>query len=257
MRVKLLVSYNGSFYQGWQKQPKTSRTVQGVLEAVFERLFCQKIPVTGASRTDAGVHALHQVAHCDIPPSPRLPVPRLQKSLNALLPPSVRIRQIWKVPADFHALRSSVRKTYLYFLDTRKVFSPFHTDRLLWYPYPVCLSRLERLSPVCVGTKDFTSFQNAGGAVKSPVRTVCSARWLKKGAFLTFCVTGNGFLKQMVRNLVGTQLELCRRGLGPAQMKSILQARDRKKAFQTAPAAGLYLGRIYYPPALDRQCKKL
>lgn len=256
VRLKLLISYRGTGYKGWQKQSQAP-SVQETLEKAFQKILQQNIKITGAARTDTKAHALGQVAHCDIP-SQALKQISLHKAVNAVLPPSIRLQKIFQAPADFHALKSALCKTYIYVLDTRRIPSVFRTHLTCWHPYPLPIKKLQEFGSLLMGTKDFKSFQNTGSVVQSTIRTLYSARWYRiKKHLVVFEVTGDGFLKQMVRNLVGTQLELLRRGKGLKGLQQILQAKDRKKALKTAPASGLYLKKIYYPAKLDRQCKTL
>ncbi len=254
VRLKLVISYKGTVYKGWQKQTQ-GLSVQDTLEKAFQKILQQNVKITGASRTDTQAHALGQVAHCDIP-SQALKQVSLQKAVNAVLPPSVRLRKIFKAPSHFHALKSAICKTYLYVLDNQMIPSVFRTHLACWYPYPLQINKLQEFCLLLKGTKDFKSFQNQGSVVQSTIRTLYSARWYRiKKHLVVFEVTGDGFLKQMVRNLVGTQLELVRRGKNPGQLQQILKAKNRKEALKTAPASGLYLKKVYYPAKLDRQCK--
>ena len=255
-RLKLFIAYKGTEYRGWQKQKNTA-TIQGTIESVFKKIFKEHIAITGAGRTDTAAHAFEQSAHCDIPSS-ALRNLSLQKAINSLLPPDICIRRIWIVPPTFHALHSALRKKYVYLLFTNPQPNVFKHEFMYWYPHHINLEKLQAMSRIIEGRQDFKSFQNSGTTVKSTIRTVYSARWLLlKKSILSFQIEGEGFLKQMVRNLVGTQLELSKKQQAVQKLKEIFLSKDRASAFKTAPACGLYLYKVYYPPHLDRECKKI
>ena len=253
-RFRVLLSYNGLKYYGWQKQ-KDLPTVQGSIEGALRQIFQTEISVTGAGRTDVGAHALGQTAHFDLSVLPRF---CLQKALNSLLvPKDICVRQVWKAPHHFHALRSSQGKCYMYFLLNRQSPCVFRKGQILWYPYRMNVNLLQAMSRAIQGRHDFKSFQNSGTFVKTTVRTVTFARWQEwKKQIWAFQIQADGFLKQMIRNLVGTQLALLREKEPVKKWNEILQAKDRKAACETAPALGLYLYKVYYPPELDKECQK-
>lgn len=212
--------------------------------------------IIGAGRTDIGAHAFGQNAHFDLPFFPRL---HLQKALNAfLIPKNICIRQVWKAPDDFHSLRSATGKHYIYFILNRKSPSVFRKGQIYWYPYHLKMDLLKAMSRKIQGRHDFKSFQNSGTPVKNTTRTITSAYWQQlKSSILAFHIQGEGFLKQMIRNLIGTQLALLREKEPLKKWDEILLAKDRKAACATAPASGLYLYRVSYPPELDRKCQKI
>ena len=254
-RFRLLISYNGLKYYGWQKQ-KNLPTVQNRIETALKRIFQEEIHITGAGRTDTGAHALGQTAHFDILFSPNL---CLQKALNAfLIPEDICIRQVWKAPNHFHALRSATGKHYIYLILNRDWSSVFKKGQIHWHPYPIEIDKLQAMSRRIQGRHNFKSFQSSGTPVKSTVRTITSARWQKINKHtLAFQIQGEGFLKQMIRNLVGTQLTLLREKEPLKKLDEIFAAKDRKAASSTAPASGLYLYKVSYPPELDKKCLKI
>lgn len=255
-KIKLLLTYDGSPFQGWQKQPGHP-TVQGHLEGVLSQIYNEPIKVIGSGRTDAGTHAVGQVAHYNAP-KVFSGEHKLVHILNSLLPPAIAVRGAWLAPEDFHAQKSAVRKTYIYRIWQHPIRSALWAQRALWQPDPLDVDKLNRLSQYLVGRKDFKSFQSTGTLVKTTIRTVDQAVWQWKGKhLLEFRIRGNGFLKQMVRNIVGTLLYLERNDLGEVDLMDILDARDRQAAKTTAPAHGLYLYRVSYPTALDNKCRKL
>lgn len=254
-KIKLLLSYDGTPYQGWQKQPGAP-TVQGTVEAALTQIYNEPIRIMGSGRTDTGVHAVGQVAHFTASKILSSEA-KLVRGLNALLPDTIVAKAAWVAPEEFHSLHSCVRKTYIYKIWNQEVRSALWYNRAFWNPYPIDLDRLNRLSRVVVGTQDFKSFQSAGTPVKTTVRTVDLCEWTRKGHMLELRIRGNGFLKQMVRNLVGTLLYLERHKSDLTDLYDIFEAHDRQAAKATAAAKGLYLYRVEYPPSLDNKCRKL
>lgn len=255
-KIKLLLSYDGTGFQGWQKQPGLS-TVQGTLEAVLSQIYNEPIKVIGSGRTDAGTHAVAQVAHFDAP-KVIAREERLVRALNGLLPETIVCKGAWLAPDDFHALASAKRKTYVYRVWNSPFRSALWNKRALWIANPLDLYLLNRMSARLVGQKDFKSFQSAGTPVKSTIRKIEKAEWKAvQPHLIEFRITGNGFLKQMVRNIIGTELYLERNGQTAQDFDTIMAAKDRTKAKATAAAHGLYLYRVQYPADLDGKCIKL
>jgi tRNA pseudouridine38-40 synthase len=260
-RIRLLVSYDGTDYCGWQKQkqhkhasPKPS--IQETLEKALSQIFNEPIEVMGSGRTDAGVHALGQVCHFE---TSRENLPRdLCWAVKALLPASIAVKDAWIAPEEFHATLSATHKTYRYWVWN----SPRPTALLArysnWIRNPLDLEYLNRQAEWLVGEKDFKSFQSVGTEVLTTVRKIYQARWVrKKNHMIEFQVTGSGFLKQMVRNIVGTQLDLCQKGQPVERIGQILEYRDRTKAGPAAAPQGLFLSRVYYPQDLDKRCRQI
>ena len=246
-RFKLQLSYDGTDFKGWQKQKARVITVQGCLEQALKKIFHRPISSIGAGRTDAGVHARQQVCHFDVQPQELKPVLEVQNALNALTPDSLSVHKVQAVPQSFHALHSCRMKTYKYTLQNTHV----PDARVLRFSHhirtPLDLTWLNRCAKILVGTHDFKSFQTQGTQLKSTVRQVYKSHWQKKPfGFLVYTICGQGFLKQMVRNIVGTQLDLFRHHRPPTHIQKILKARDRRQALGTAPAKGLCLWRVHY-----------
>jgi tRNA pseudouridine38-40 synthase len=256
-KIKLLISYDGTEFQGWQRQPGGA-TIQGTVENVLTQIYSEPVKVVGSGRTDAGTHAVGQVAHF-VPPKPFAQEKRLVRALNSLLPDSIAVKAAWHAPDDFHALFSAKRKTYVYRIWNHPIRSALWRNRALWVPNPLALDLLSQYAKGLIGEKDFKSFQTSGTPVATTVRRIFDCSWkpLKNGPLLEFRITGNGFLKQMVRNLVGTQLYLERHRSDLSRLYDIFDAKDRQAAKATAAAHGLYLYRVEYPPALDNKCFKL
>lgn len=255
MRYKMVLSYDGGCFNGWQKQPHGPPTVQGTLEDILKKILQKPTRVLGSGRTDTGVHAVAQVAHFD---AEKALNHSFFRSLNALCPDGLVVKQLTTAPDDFHALASATGKTYIYRIWNAPVGSVFRRQYAHWIPNPLDIDRLNELSQHLVGEIDFKSFQTSGTPVRTTVREVTEARWRRiRPHLLEFRISGEGFLKQMVRNIVGTLLYLERNNEGPDRLKSILAATDRQAAKATAPPHGLYLLAVRYPPSLDNQCRKL
>jgi len=260
-KIRLLLTYDGTDFSGWQRQIEGVSTVQGTLEAVLSQIYSEPIGVIGSGRTDAGTHAVGQVVHFEAPKI-LAKEERLVRALNSLLPDSIAVKGAWLAPDEFHSLASARRKTYIYRIWNHPIRAPLWHNRALWVPTPLDLNLLNALSQSILGSRDFKSFQTTGTPVKSTVRTVDLCRWIAKTPhLLEFHIRGNGFLKQMVRNLVGTQLHL-ERNQTPAgdhlkQLQDIFNALDRRAAKTTVAAHGLYLYKVEYPAALDNKCRKL
>ncbi len=251
----MTVGYDGTPFQGWQKQPH-GPSVQSELERALTQLLSEPIRVIGSGRTDAGTHAVAQVAHFDSGKAD-IQIAKLWRGLNALLPDSVVVKSLVSAPDEFHAQRSAVRKTYIYRIWNHPVRSPLWRNRAYWIHRPLDLSRLARLTEPLIGTQDFKSFQTHGTVVKNTIRKVELAQFSSRnGPLIEFRITGSGFLKQMVRNIVGTLLYLESHQSEPTHLVEILRAKDRKAAKTTAPAHGLYLYKVEYPLNLDNKCRK-
>jgi len=256
-KIRLLLSYDGTDFKGWQKQKNTSKTIQGSLERALTQIFSHSISVVGSGRTDAGVHAKAQTAHFILPTSS---VPdRLVQRLNRLTPSSICVHRAWLAPAEFHAQISALRRVYQYVILNTQTPSVFNHRFSFWYPHSLDLENLNLMAQELVGEKDFKSFQNKGTCVPTTVRKVFSAQWywLRESHFLVFQIEALSFLKQMVRNLVGTQLKLMNEPFFLEKLSQIFQLRNRKEAFKTAPPQGLFLHRISYPPSLDIKCQRI
>ena len=245
--LKLTIAYDGTDFHGWQRQPN-ARTIQAELEAAAARLNGgEPVTIHGSGRTDAGVHAWGQVAHWCY--GGRLSRERLQAALNSLLPVAIRVRSLEEVPLEFHARKSARAKTYLYIIDNGVVANPL-LRRWAWYQRrELDLAALRAAAGRFVGEYDFASFKAADGETATSRRRIFQTRWRRRGNTLLFFVRGSGFLKNMVRVMVGTLVEV---GLGrrsPRDISAIIAACDRSQAGITAPACGLILRSVEYPAA--------
>lgn len=254
-RLVLNLSFDGSSFYGWQRQAHHEPTVQGLLEEKIGQIMNQKVSVVASGRTDRGAHALSQWAHVDIPKDPRS-LPLLYK-LNRLTPDTLRINKLFLGDRRFHAQQSCIKKKYIYKVDNSPHPSPFklhyfHHERL-----PLDENILNKLATYLVETQDFKSFQSVGTDVENTVRTVYSAHWVRKNKSLTFHIVGDGFLKQMVRNIVGTSIWCSLQRQPEADFVNIIRSLDRKKAKKPAPAHGLFLNWVEYPQELLKTLKPL
>ncbi|MGZ3724606.1 MAG: tRNA pseudouridine(38-40) synthase TruA [Pseudobdellovibrio sp.] len=259
-RIKFTVAYDGTDFCGWQRQnqgskPSLCQTIQTGLEKIFD----QDISLFASGRTDAGVHALNQVCHFDTTrPVERLKGFDLSRAMKTQLPSTIAIKKAWLAPEDFHSTLSPEKKTYRFLVYNATQQSVFLNRYTEWVRKPLDLEHLNRSSHFLLGNQDFKSFQSVGSDVPHTVRTIYRAEWSwRRPNIAQFTVTGSGFLKQMVRNIVGTQLLLERKGISADSMKEILKAQDRKAAGPPAEPQGLYLMRVYYPLDLDKKCLEL
>jgi len=260
IKIRFTVSYDGTDYCGWQKQNHGHvKSVAFVLEEALSKLLNEKIGLYASGRTDAGVHALNQVCHFETTkPEAFFFNIDFCWAVNSKLPHSIVVKDAWIAPPEFHSTLSSEYKTYRYIVRNSNRPSPMLHRYAHWVRNPVDIDYLNSLCDLLVGTKDFKSFQSVGTEVAHTVRTIYKARWVqKKEGTLEFRITGSGFLKQMVRNIVGTQLHLERTKKKPEKFSEIIGLKDRTKAAAPAPAQGLYLWKVYYPLELDNKCRKL
>jgi tRNA pseudouridine38-40 synthase len=253
-KVKLLVEYDGTDFHGWQTQ-RNKPTIQTTLEEALLRITGKNSNVIGASRTDAGVHAFGQVAAFRTHSS--LEAETIQKALNALLPYDIRILEVTDVNDAFHPRYDAIKKSYLYIIANQRSSSAF-LFRYTWtVQYKLKRALMKEAAQVLVGTHDFSAFQGAGSGIKDPERKIfsCSIKELKSlyfmttrfnGNFIQIRIEANGFLRHMVRNIVGTLVEIGRGRMSSEQMRDILESRDRRQAGPTAPANGLFLEKIVY-----------
>ena len=251
--LKLILSYDGSEFSGWQVQPDAA-TVQGTLASAIGRITGEKVCPQGSGRTDAGVHALAQVVTFVTGSS--VPIENFVRALNDILPPSVRVLDVAEMPAGFHARHSARAKTYQYRIYRGGICPPFLARYVWHYPYPLNEGAMSEAAALVVGERDFTSFAavdpeksiNHEGheGLRSNIRTIFSSSWERCGEEFTYTVRGSGFLHHMVRNLVGTFILVGKGTLQVHHITRILEARNRSAAGATAPGCGLYLMDVEY-----------
>jgi tRNA pseudouridine38-40 synthase len=242
--VRLTLSYRGTAYSGWQRQANAP-SVQQTVEEALERLLGCSLRIVGASRTDAGVHARGQVAHLEL--AAPFPVRGLVHGTNHLLPQDVRVMAAAEMPAGFHARKSAAAKEYSYRASRAEVLSPLDAPFTVQVPRQVDPTLLAAAAGRLAGRHDFSAFAASGGSHRQPWRTIFAAEWQERGQELFFRVVGDGFLRGMVRALVGTMLDV---GCGRRNVESfaaLLRGADRTAAGPAAPAHGLVLEKVFYP----------
>lgn len=256
-RMRMHVSYDGTDFAGWQRQKQSHLlTCQGSLEKAISTIAGEFVRVLGASRTDAGVHANAQVAHFDFPKDPTKF--DFQYSIQCLTPKTLVVKDLFIAPRNFHAIALVEDKIYKYRVLNRRVPSALRRHFTYWVRHDLDLDYLNEASQFFVGQKDFKAFQGQGTEVKSTVRTVSEARWERlSDDTLEFTIRGDGFLKQMVRNIVGTVIDLNQDRLPASKVAQILASCDRRQAGPTAPPQGLFLNKVNYPESVDNECRKL
>lgn len=242
--IRLLISYDGTDFAGWQKQ-RDHRTVQGVLEEALADLHGSSISLMGAGRTDSGVHATGQVANFHSL-NESIGDEKFGAAINARLPRDVRILSSGIASGSFHAKCDARSRQYVYWI-ANSLLGTAHMSRYAWFlrklPSLVALNEMARV--IC-GSHDFTTFAASGDVSKSRTRSIKHAVFLTRGSMLTFQIDGNAFLWKMVRSLLGTMVDLALNGGGEKEMRKVLDSRNRNKAGPTAPARGLFLTRVNY-----------
>ncbi len=246
--LKLVLSYDGSDFSGWQVQPAAC-TIQAELASAIGRITGENVLPQGSGRTDAGVHALAQVASFSTESS--IPAQNFAKALNDILPPSIRILEASEVPLDFHARKSARAKTYRYRIFRDAVCPPFLARYVWHYPYPLDEASMQQAAGAILGEHDFTSFaavdpERGHQPYGCNLRAVFSSSWQRLESEFVYEIRGNGFLHHMVRNLVGTFILVGKGTLAPENIARILDARNRSAAGATAPPSGLYLVNVEY-----------
>jgi tRNA pseudouridine38-40 synthase len=244
--LKLTIQYDGTEYVGWQRQ-ENGPSIQSLFEDALERIEGARVVVHGAGRTDAGVHALAQVATVEL--SVAVEPLRLARALNATLPRQVRVLAVEEADPAFHARFSATGKVYEYRIINAPLVSPF-LHRYVWHiAQPLDFDAMREGAAALVGRHDFAAFRGAGSPVTSTVRTVRAIEWTAGGSYdlpLVMRIEGDGFLRHMVRNIVGTLVEVGSGRCPASAIGGILDSRDRMRAGPTAPPEGLFLVRVVY-----------
>lgn len=239
--VRLTLGYDGTDFCGWQRQPR-ARTVQGEVEEALAKLWGERISVVGAGRTDAGVHARGQVA--SFRTELRLKDDELRRALNSILPGDVRVSSARTVPAGFHARKSARSKIYRYRIVNSPLISPFDFRYVLPWPGRLDFERMAAAARLFVRKADFTAFSS--NRLLRPVRRVMRSEVKKKGREITYTIEADGFLRYMVRTIVGTLLEVGRGKIEPRAVEGFFAGRKRSLRSPTAPAKGLCLVKVIY-----------
>jgi len=241
--ISLIVSYDGTAYHGWQYQPNLI-TIEKVVREAIEKILNHKVKIYAGARTDTGVHAQGQVVNFftekGIEPG------SLTRGLNSLLPVDIRVKDAFEVDPDFHARYSAKSKTYVYCILNATYNSPFYA-RYVWHiPYNIDVSSMNDSIKLIVGQHDFSAFKKKNTTYHNPIREVIRARVKRRGNFIYIVIEATGFLRYMVRNIVGTFMLVGSGKIGVEDFRKILESKDREKAGPTAPAKGLFLREIKY-----------
>ncbi len=243
-RIKISLAYDGTDFHGWQVQPGLP-TIQGSLETILSEIESRPVKVAGSGRTDAGVHALAQVAAFSL--ENPIPVENLQRAINRQLPPSIRVLSAEETAADFHPRFDAHAKTYEYRIFRGASCPPFEWRYTHHYPFPMDIERVIALAPLLQGEHDFAAFAAADDReLATTRRMIFSSQWEANGDRLVYRVRGSGFLKHMVRNLVGVFLEAGKGNLDAAGLRALLTPAAGHRAGPTAPAKGLFLVQVDY-----------
>ena len=243
VRLKALIAYDGTEFYGWQMQ-RHYPTIQSTIETALQKVCRKPVKVTGAGRTDSGVHAYEQVAHFDW--EHHLPPEKLLLAVNTLLPYSIRVFFLQPVDSQFHARFDARSKIYLYRIDPSRVCSPFSYRFALHYPRPLDLERMQECGRMMEGEHDFAAFQATGTEIVSTQRTVFRVEMGEKDALVFVRIHATGFLRKMVRFIVGTILEV---GSGKKPMEDLRRAldqQDKNSVGVPVPARGLFLEKVFY-----------
>ena len=241
--IKIIIEYDGKDYNGWQKQTN-KLNIQGEIERAIEEITGEKVDLIASGRTDAGVHALAQVANFKI--EKNIPIEKIPYALNSKLKKSIRIKEAKEVDEKFHSRYTCKRKTYKYVINNSIQGTAIY--RNLQYHFPEKLDDIKMNEAVkyLIGEHDFKSFKASGTSSKSSVRTIYDAKVTREGEIVTIELTGNGFLYNMVRIIAGTLVDVGEGKIKPEDVKKILLAKDRLKAGRTLPPTGLYLVNVEY-----------
>jgi tRNA pseudouridine38-40 synthase len=242
--IRLLLEYDGTRYHGWQRQPR-ELSIQQVVEEALGRLTGEEVRLIGSGRTDAGVHALGQVANFRTRST--IPLKAFREGLNSLLPWDIAVLQASEAPQEFHARKSARAKTYEYRILKRPVRSPLHHNYGWWLAAPLDLAAMAQAAALLPGEHDFSAFRASGSGNRNPVRQVLAARWQTyPGGWLRFTISATGFLRGMVRSLVGTMVEMGKGKTQPSLLAELLKNGQRRLAGPTAPPQGLFLVAVEY-----------
>jgi len=241
--VKITISYDGTGYKGWQVQ-SNGKTIQGELERAAAGIFGKKVRIHGASRTDSGVHARGQVAHFKT--SIKIPSAKMPKAFNSLLPGDIAVLKAEYVDDDFHSRFDAKSKNYRYFILNSRKRDPLNRTYVRRLPYKLNVPLMKEEIRALLGRHDFKAFQARDKKERSSIRNIMRLTIGKRGSLIVIDIEADGFLYNMVRNIVGTLIDIGRGHLPPGSMKKILANRDRSQAGPTAPASGLFLMKVNY-----------
>ena len=244
MNIKIELEYIGTNYCGWQKQ-RNSLTVQQVLEDIIFKLTNEKVILIGSGRTDSGVHAKSQIANFTI--QKKINLQGLKTNINKLLPNDIKIKKCNKVSNNFHSQFSSLQKTYLYKIKYKNDVNVFEKGRIFFYKSDLDIKKLKKISTFFLGEKDFVNFCKKGYSGESTIRKFESIKVFKKGLYIDIRITGNGFLRGMVRLIVGSMINFCKGNLKEEEITNALKYSSKPLPRNySVPAEGLYLFKVKY-----------
>ena len=241
--IKITIEYDGKDFNGWQKQPN-KLNIQGEIERAIEEITGEKVDLIASGRTDAGVHALAQVANFKIEKD--IPIEKIPYALNSKLKKSIRVKSAEEVDEKFHSRYTCKRKTYRYVINNSLQGTAIYRNLQYHFPEKLDEEKMNKGIKYLIGEHDFKSFKASGTSSKSSVRTIYDAKVTREGEIVTIELTGNGFLYNMVRIISGTLVDVGIGKIKPEDVKDILEARDRLKAGRTLPPTGLYLVDVKY-----------
>jgi len=247
-RFFIHLAYRGTNYHGWQIQPNAV-TIQQTLNEALSVILRKDINLVGAGRTDTGVHASSFYAHFDLNPEQNIDTNHLVFKLNCYLPRDIAIYNVYPVPGNAHARFDATSRTYKYYMFTRK--NPFYTDTSYFLFKKVNIEKMNEACSLLQNYKDFTSFSKRSTETKTNLCDIYRAEWIKKGNKLTFTIEANRFLRNMVRALVGTMIEIGEGKLSIDEFTQIIEKKDRTMAGYSIPANGLFLTDIQYPKSIS------
>ena len=241
--IKLTIEYDGKEFNGWQKQPN-KLNIQGNIERAIETITGEKVDLNASGRTDAGVHAIAQVANFKT--NSTLPIEKWPLALNANLKKSIRIKDAKEVDLRFHSRLTCKKKTYRYVINNSKYGTAIYRNLETHIPYKLDVIKMQNAAKYFEGEHDFKAFKASGTSSKSSVRTIYSAKVIKNNERIAIELTGNGFLYNMVRIIAGTLVEVGLGKIKPEEITGIIESKDRQKAGKTLPPYGLYLVEVNY-----------
>ncbi len=241
--IKLTIEYDGKEFNGWQKQPN-KLNIQGNLERVISDITKEDIELIGSGRTDAGVHALGQVANFKT--NSNIPIEKFAIAINSRLKKSIVVKKAEEVPERFHSRYNCKKKTYRYVINNSETGSAIYRNLEYNFKIPLDIVKMQEAAKYFVGEHDFSGFKASGTSSKSSIRTIYSAKVEKNGERINIELTGNGFLYNMVRIIAGTLLEVGLGKIKPEEITEIIESKDRQRAGKTLPPQGLYLVEVDY-----------
>ncbi len=241
--IKLTIEYDGKDFNGWQKQPN-KLNIQGEIERAIFQITGEEVDLIASGRTDAGVHAIAQVANFKT--NSNIPIEKIPVAINSKLKKSIRVQNAQEVEERFHSRYNCKRKTYRYIINNTKEGSAIYRNLEYFIPIPLNVNKMKQAIKYFIGEHDFKGFKASGTSSKSSVRTIYEAQIIEQGGRIIIELTGNGFLYNMVRIIAGTMVEVGMEKIKPEEILSIIESGDRKRAGKTLPPQGLYLYNVEY-----------